>query len=443
MKKLYPLIFIIITTQAIGQRIASGNLHSLFICADSTARGCGADDVGTLGDGGGFDKLSPVQVNGLTRVIAVAAGDDHSLFLKNDGTVWSCGQNQKGQLGDGTMVGKSTPVQVSSLAGIIAVSVGRDNSLFLKNDGTVLGCGYNGNTYDSIPVQINGLAGIVSISSGGVNSLFLKNDSTVWSCLNNSSTPIKINSLSGIVDISASAGDLHFLALKNDSTAWAWGDNQFGQLGDGTIVTKPTPVKVNSLSSIVAVSAGGAPHSLFLKSNGTVWGCGNNSNGQLGDGTIIDKSIPVQINSLSGIVEIFRGGSSYTHSLFLKNDGTVWACGSNAHGELGDGTNTKRLTPIQVTNLCPVLGVEENSIENVISIFPNPSSDFINVNYKSKTSQVQFEIIDVLGRKVTSFNLQGSGSEEEQINISKLSRGVYLLKVTDGDLHFARRFVKD
>ncbi len=81
--------------------------------------------------------------------------------------------------------------------------------------------------------------------------------------------------------------------------------------------------------------------------------------------------------------------------------------------------------------------------KNELTLSPNPSSDFISVSYKSKTSHIQFEIIDVTGKRVADYRLQVTGSEQNQINISKLPQGLYLLKVTDGDLHFAKRFIKN
>ena len=98
------------------------------------------------------------------------------------------------------------------------------------------------------------------------------------------------------------------------------------------------------VSDIVSVSAGGS-HSLVLKADGTVWACGLNTNGQLGDGTTTQRSLPVQVIGLTGIIAISAGTS---HSLALKNDGTVWAWGLNTNGRLGDGSTTQRLSPVQV-----------------------------------------------------------------------------------------------
>ncbi len=90
-----------------------------------------------------------------------------------------------------------------------------------------------------------------------------------------------------------SDGWYHSLALKTDGTVWSWGANWDGELGDGTTVDKLTPVQVMGLTDVVALSAG-SPHSLALKPDGTVWSWGRNSSGQLGDGTTVDKLTPVQ-----------------------------------------------------------------------------------------------------------------------------------------------------
>lgn len=153
-------------------------------------------------------------------------------------------------------------------------------------------------------------------------------------------------------------GVKHSVFVCNDGTVKACGDNTYGQLGDGTTIRHSTPVAVSGLTDVVAVSAGQF-HSLFLKSDGTVWTCGRNHYGQLGVGSTTTKITPVQITTLSGIVAISAG---YNHSLFLKNDGTVWACGRNSSvlggGQLGDGTTTQRNTPVQttITNVAQVSG---------------------------------------------------------------------------------------
>jgi alpha-tubulin suppressor-like RCC1 family protein len=156
----------------------------------------------------------------------------------------------------------------------------------------------------------------------------------------NGPTPAPIGGLSGVTAIAA--GSFHNLALKSDGTVWAWGRNQNGQLGNGTIGTtifdlsNPTPAQVLNLTRIVAVATGSSSnHNLALRDDGTVWAWGANSNGQLGDGTNVDRPTAFQIAGLTNIVAIAAGAA---HSLALRTDGTVWAWGDNEFAELGNGT---------------------------------------------------------------------------------------------------------
>ncbi|MDR0334395.1 MAG: hypothetical protein LBH69_00710, partial [Methanomassiliicoccaceae archaeon] len=151
-------------------------------------------------------------------------------------------------------------------------------------------------------------------------------------------------------------GDLHSLVLKSDGTVWAWGYNYYGQVGGGTNDDRNTPVQVlgpegeGHLTGVIAVAAGWY-FSIAIKSDGTVWACGQNSENQLGDGTDDDRNTPVQVlgpdgdGYLTGVIAVTGGA---THSLALKSDGTVWAWGENSHGQLGDGTNDSSNTPVQV-----------------------------------------------------------------------------------------------
>jgi hypothetical protein len=128
--------------------------------------------------------------------------------------------------------------------------------------------------------------------------------------------------------------------LKTDGSLWATGQNSLGQLGDGTTSDRSTPVQV--ATGVQAVAAG-YNCSLFLKTGGTLWAVGYNAEGQLGDGTTANRSTPVQV--ATGVQAIVVGSF---HSLFLKTDGTLWAMGQNSSGQLGDGTKINRSTPVQV-----------------------------------------------------------------------------------------------
>jgi alpha-tubulin suppressor-like RCC1 family protein len=249
------------------------------------------------------------------------AGVFHSLAICNDSSVQAWGYGASGQLGNGSLFSSNVPVSVSSLTSVIAVSVGSGYSLALKSDGTVWAWGAN----------YHGELGIGTIGSGTETSI-----------------PVQVLSLSNISSISASESDGHNLALKNDGTVWVWGENANGQLGIGNNIDQLTPIQLTSLTNIIAVSAGGN-YSLALKNDGTLWSFGINYQGQLGIGTIsVGSNIPVQITSLTGVTNISTG--SY-HCKAMKNDGTVWAWGSNTDGEFGDGTNTNSSIPVQISAL--------------------------------------------------------------------------------------------
>ncbi len=423
-----------------GQTLSGGGSHTLYRCSNGVVNGVGHNVNGQLGNGvEQYNSYSIVLASGLSNIIDISAGEDHSLFLKNDGTVWSTGRNDYGQLGDGTFTNKNIPIQILGLTNISAISAGTDHSLFLKNDGTVWGVGRggfgqlgNGTLVNvNIPVQILGLTGINAISAGGFHSLFLKNDSTVWATGRNNfgqlgngttlqynSNPFQIPNISDIIALDAGGGFSIF--LKNNGTVWATGENGYGQLGDGTMNNmRTTPIQVLGLSGVTFLKAG-THHSLFLRNDGTVWAVGFNTAGTLGDGTNVHKSIPIQVLNISGVNEISAGGF---HSLFLKNDGTVWAVGSAAFGQLGDGTNVSKNSPIQITGFCDSsLGVNENFNNDSNISYPNPVKDILYFKMKHKISKI--EVYEITGRILSSNTVS-----ENKIDLNELKTGNYILKL--------------
>jgi alpha-tubulin suppressor-like RCC1 family protein len=128
------------------------------------------------------------------------------------------------------------------------------------------------------------------------------------------------------------AGFFHSLFIKSDGSLWAMGDNEFGQLGVGTYITTNRPEQI--VASNVTAIAAGFGHSLFIKSDGSLWAMGDNEFGQLGDGTYNSTNRPEQI--VASRVKAIAAG--YGHSLFVKSDGSLWGMGFNGDGQLGDGT---------------------------------------------------------------------------------------------------------
>ena len=140
------------------------------------------------------------------------------------------------------------------------------------------------------------------------------------------------------------AGYLHTCAIKQDGSLWCWGDNYYGQLGDGTYTDRYTPVQVYNMTSGVSVVSLGGAHTCAIKQNGSLWCWGRNGLGQLGDGTYTDKNTPVQIMS-EGVVAVSLG---LFHTCAVKQDGSLWCWGDNYYGQLGDGTWTWENTPVRI-----------------------------------------------------------------------------------------------
>ena len=137
-----------------------------------------------------------------------------------------------------------------------------------------------------------------------------------------------------------SAGGDHSLVIKSDGSLWAWGSNEFGQLGDGTTVDKYVPVKI--MDDVMSVSAGGV-HSTAIKSDGSLWVWGGNQYGQLGDSSTEDRHIPMQILNDVSFVD-----AGERQTAVIKKDGNLWMWGSNEYGQLGDGTTVDKRDPAKI-----------------------------------------------------------------------------------------------
>src|SRR5690349_9424591 len=150
-----------------------------------------------------------------------------------------------------------------------------------------------------------------------------------------------------VVRVAARYG--HGLAVRSDGTVWTWGDNQFGELGDGTTATRLAPAQVSGLTGVTQVAAGKFV-SLALRSDGTVWAWGANGAGQLGRGTGTNHEVtPARVTGLAGAVKISAGAA---FEMALRSDGTVWAWGSNGDGALANGTRTGySAVPVKVASL--------------------------------------------------------------------------------------------
>lgn len=299
-----------LVTPETGQ-VSAGAAHTLVVKSDGTVWAWGRNNTGQLGDGTLGPRTAPVQIPGLSDVVAVAAGRVHSLALTKDGSVWAWGDNSSGQLGDGTTVPRQRPVLVNNLSGVTAIAAGgRFFSVALKSDGTV--CTWGENLFGQL--------------GDGTNTPRLR--------------PVGVPGLDNVSAISAGRG--HVLAMKRDGSVWAWGWNGMGQLGDGTQIDRTRPVQVRNVNDATAISAGSLTHSLALRSDGLVLAWGNNYSGQLGDDPLPQRPIPKLVPGLADIVAISAGSS---HNIAITSGGAVCVWGSNLAGQLNQLTPTDHIKP--------------------------------------------------------------------------------------------------
>ena len=349
--------------------ISAGGAHT---CALTTAGGIGGGVVcwgdnsnGQLGDGTTTDRVVPTPVSGLGfGAAAVKAGSYHTCALTTGGGVVCWGYNNYGQIGDGTTTQRPTPTPVSGLnAGVLALSAGGYHSCVLTAGGGVTCWGRNdsGQIGDGTsatrrpPTPVTGLAsGVAVLAAGGWHSCALTTSGGVvcWGDNENGQlgdgttttrlTPTPVIGLqSGVAAVAA--GTYSTCALTAGGGVVCWGDNSFGQLGDGTVTRRSTPTAVIGLASGVAVLAAGDYHTCALTTTGGVVCWGHNDSGQLGDGTTTTRHTAAAASGLSsGVVSIVAG---WSHTCALTTGRAVVCWGANSDGEFGDGTTTSRSTP--------------------------------------------------------------------------------------------------
>ena len=293
---------------------------------------------------------------------------EHSLILKNDGTLWGCGANGCGQLGLGDTTNRTTFTQITTnVDDIKQVYCGWYHTFILKNDGTLWGCGYNNfgqlglgdttnrTTFTQITTNTDD---IKSVYCGGYYTIILKNDGTLWSCGHNSYGELGLGDTSHrytFTQVTTNAnnikeiycGDHHTFILKNDGTLWCCGRNINGELSLGDNYNRTTFTQITANTDDVKSVYCGANHTIMLKNDGTLWGCGYNGSGNLGLGNTIDRNIFTEITTNTNDIKLVYCGG--VHTIILKNDGTLWGCGYNPDGELGLGDTTNRTTFTQIT----------------------------------------------------------------------------------------------
>ena len=318
------------------------------------------------GDGGCSGPLEP----GCCAPDVLEAGGYHTCALLSTGSLKCWGSNAYGAVGDGTTETRTTAVQVSGMdEGVANVSCGRYHNCAVMDTGGVKCWGRNyygaigdGTLTDrTVPVNVTGLSsGVADVGAGGWHSCAILEAGGIrcWGengygqlgngLTTDSTTPVSVSGISsGVLDVCL--GGAHTCALMSGGGVKCWGMNSSGALGDGTLLQRTTPVDVTGLSSAAVAIACGRWHTCALLNTGAMVCWGDNSEGQLGNGSTTDSPTPVGVTGLSSGVSAITA-AEFTHTCALVGGGMkCW--GDNMTGQLGDGSTTDSSVPVDVTGM--------------------------------------------------------------------------------------------
>ncbi len=355
------------TTAATGT-FSAGAYHTCALVSAGGSIDCwGENYYGQLGNGTNKNNSTkPVAVSGITTAIEVGAGGEHTCALLTVGKSDCWGYNKFGEPGNGTTKASTTPVEVSGISTAIEVSAGYAHTCALLSSGKIDCWGENayeqlgdGKTQNSsTPVEVSGISTATSVTAGGFGTCATLSGGTVdcWGYgefgelgngkTENSSTPVKVSGISNAVAVAA-VGYFQACAQLSSGTIDCWGDNEDGELGNGTTTNSSTPVAVSGITTGAGVAAG-AFHTCGLLATKSLDCWGENYFGELGNGTTTNSSTPVAVSGITTAAGIIAG--TY-HTCGRLVGGSVKCWGENAFGQLGNGTTTNSTTPVEVSGL--------------------------------------------------------------------------------------------
>lgn len=429
------------------EKISQGEQFSVALKQDGTLWVWGRNINGILGNGSGTTTIleHPTQVGTDSDWVDFSVGRWFILAKKNNNDLYGWGRNAYGQLATGDTAAQYSPYLMSS--DVTSFSAGYHHSMIVKTDGTMWGTGYNDwgvlgvgtsvGYYTSWQQESSLATDWSKTSSGYYNSFGIKTNGTLWSCGTNYEGQTGTGATSGESDDfvqigtdtdwdEVSCGVYHVLGLKTTGKIFGWGYSGHGRLGivgaGAQYFRTPQPIEASSNFTHIATSWDG---SAIIKDDSTLYVFGVNHGGTTGVGANTNNMAPQQLGTDTDWDNLALRVGGF-HFGAIKNDTTMWSWGTDNLYQLGngDGTTTNSSVPTQTT--CDdTLSVEDNSIDQ-FGVYPNPSTEYVYI--KSRESIKELKIFSIQGVLVKTFlNL----NDNQPINISDLSTGIYILKIND------------
>jgi len=445
--------------------VSSGLAHNIALDSNGDLWGWGFNSFGQVGNGTTIDQNIPIQITGSNSVVNplitvgfvdVYSSDDTFIARDENNDLWGWGRNTKGQVGNNSINIQKTPIQITGTNSVnptitvefddvygtddtfIALDKNKDLWGWGKNPKGQVGNGNQG-TNQTIPVQITGSNSLINptITIGfddvyGVGKTFIARDENndLWGWGDNvygqigngnsgsgitQDSPIQITG-SGqtinptitvdFIEVYPSDDSSTFIACDSNNDLWSWGQNNYGQVGNGESgsgVKQTTPIKITGSDSLFnpSITVGfvdvyaNSDTFIALDTNGDLWGWGDNEFGQVGNGESGSgetQNSPVQITGLESVnqsiiidfVDVYSNNDTF---IAYDENGNLWGWGENPYGQVGNGTSDNQTTPIQITTK---FAIDSPIVSNI-------TETSIDVTYSWTSSQqntLQYQVLD-------------------------------------------------